>query len=209
MPDIKSSAEERTKEIGRLLLELREGRRMSIRDVARKAGCSPSFLSQVEKGLSSPSLESLQRIAKAFDFTILELLSLARERESTLVLKEGPAGQSLQSWPGAILSHLLPFHIPANMSLLYLKLNPHRRTARRVAQQTMKELGVVLKGDVECDIGGTKHQLSQGEMIYFDLIIPHFWRNSGKTNACVLLINPNFTQVHDVQETKNERTWIA
>jgi quercetin dioxygenase-like cupin family protein len=132
------------------------------------------------------------------------LLSLAQERESTLVLKEGPVGQSFGSWPGASLSHLLPFHIPASMSLLYLKLAPRRRTARRVAQQTMKELGVVLAGDVECTIGRVKHQLAQGEMIYFDLIIPHFWRNTGNTSACVLLINPNFTQVFDVPEGKKK-----
>jgi transcriptional regulator with XRE-family HTH domain len=204
MPEIKLSAVERNKEVGRLILELREGRKMSIRDVARKAGCSPSFLSQVEKGQSSPSLESLQRIAKAFEFSVLELLSLAQERESTLVLKQGPAGQSLGLWPGASLSHLLPFHIPAPMSLLYLKLSPRRSTARRVSQQTMKELGVVIKGDVECTIGRTKHQLAQGEMIYFDLIIPHFWRNTGDSTACVLLINPNFTQVFDVPESRSK-----
>ncbi len=194
----RKAAIQRTKEIGRLIMELREGRRMSIRDIAGRAGCSPSFLSQVEKGLSSPSLESLGRIARAFDFTVLELLNLASERESTLVLKDGPAGQSFGSWPGVNLSHVLPFHIPATMSLLLLELKPKRRTARRVARQAMKELGVVMKGDVECDMGGTKHQLSQGGMIYFDLIVPHFWKNIGAGNATVLLINPNFTQVYDV-----------
>jgi len=203
MPERKAFLIRRTKEIGRLLMELREGRRMSIRDIARKASCSPSFLSQVEKGLSSPSLESLDRIAGAFDFSVLELLNLARERESALVLKGGPAGQSFGSWPGASLSHLLPFHIPATMSLLLLELKPKSRTARRVAQQAMKELGVVVKGDVECDIGGIKHKLSKGEMIYFDLMITHYWKNIGTINASVLLVNPNFTQVYDIQDVKN------
>lgn len=200
MPERKFANVERTMEIGRLLHELRVGRGISLREGARKAGCAPSFLSQVEKGRSSPSLETLERLAGAFDLSVLELLNLARERGSTIVLKDGPQGQTFSKWAGGELSHLLPFHVPATMSLLMLELKPGGRTAMRVSRQAMKELAVVLYGRVECNVGGALHPLREGESVYFDLITPHFWRNLGKTRARVLLVNPNFTQVFDVPD---------
>ncbi|MGA1129973.1 MAG: helix-turn-helix domain-containing protein, partial [Chthoniobacterales bacterium] len=38
------------KQTGEALRELRRSRGMSLRALARKSGCSPSFLSQVEQG---------------------------------------------------------------------------------------------------------------------------------------------------------------
>lgn len=198
MPERRYSAVERTREIGHQLHELRVGRGLSLREVARKAGCAASFLSQVEKGRSSPSLETLERIAAAFQLNLAELLNLAHERGATIVLRDGAQGQTFSSWSGGALRHLLPFHVPATMSLLLLELEAGGRTARRNSHQTMKELGVVLSGEVECDVAGVKHPLKPGEAIYFDLISPHFWENKGATPARVLLVNPNFTQVFDV-----------
>lgn len=198
MPERRFAYVERTLEIGRLIHELREGRAVSLREMARRAGCAPSFLSQVEKGRSSPSLATLDRLARAFDLTVLELLNLAQERAGTIEIRDGAQGQTFSKWSGGELSHLLPFHVPATMSLLVLELKPGGRTALRVSRQAMKELGVVLDGQVECHVGGTSHALAQGESLYFDLITPHYWRNAGKTRARVLLVNPNFTQVFDV-----------
>lgn len=198
MPERKFSTVERTREIGHQLHELRVGRGLSLREVAREAGCAASFLSQVEKGRSSPSLETLERIAGAFKLTVVELLNLARERGATIVLREGAQGQTFSTWTGGVLRHLLPFHVPATMSLLLLELKPRGRTAKRTSHQAMKELGVVLCGEVDCDVGGVRHHLNPGEAIYFDLISPHFWQNTGSTPARVLLVNPNFTQVFDL-----------
>jgi len=202
MPERKFASLDRSTEIGRLLHELRVGRGVSLREVARKAGCAPSFLSQIEKGRSSPSLESLERIAGAFELSVLELLNLAHERGSTIELKMGAQGQTFSRWSGGELTHLLPFHVPATMSLLVLELKPGARTAKRVSRQAMKELGVVLSGRVECHVGRIKHVLNQGELLYFDLITPHFWRNIGTARARVLLVNPNFTQVFDLIGSK-------
>lgn len=192
-------------EIGRLLHELRVGRGVSLRQMARKAGCAPSFLSQVEKGRSSPSLESLDRLARACDLSVLELLNLAQERAGTIEIRDGAQGQTFSKWSGGELSHLLPFHVPATMSLLMLELKPGGRTALRVSRQAMKELGVVLAGQVECHVGGASHVLGPGESLYFDLITPHYWRNTGKSRARVLLVNPNFTQVFDVPKKPAEK----
>jgi len=47
---------------------------LSQREIARKSGITVSFLSQVEKNKSTPSLKSLQSIAQALDMKVNLLL---------------------------------------------------------------------------------------------------------------------------------------
>lgn len=198
MADMKKlvpSPVERMEKLGSYLHDLRIARGLSLRSLAKRAGCSPSFLSQVELGRSSPSLESLERISRAFDLTVVELLNLVQERSEVVVGRGAAQGQTVSVWQGATLSHLLPFHVPAAISVLVLDLQPNGQTAIRVARRAMKELGVVVKGAVECEVDEAVYSLKTGESIYFDLITPHRWRNPGAKPARVLLVNPNFTEV--------------
>jgi len=50
---------------------------MSLRELARSTGLSPSFLSQVENGLVSPSARSMERIAESLALRLDELSSKA------------------------------------------------------------------------------------------------------------------------------------
>jgi transcriptional regulator with XRE-family HTH domain len=199
MPEKKANSLNRTRTIGVLLRELRLGRGLSVRQVAKMGDCSPSFLSQVEKARSSPSLATLERIASAFQLDIVELLNLAKDRGKATYLDGTPQGPVLTTWERGRLSHLLPLQIQTTMSLLVLELEPGARTSKRVARQAMKEIGVVLKGRAICNVAGVAHNLGNGEAIYFDLITPHFWSNPTKSDVRILLANPNFTQVFDVE----------
>jgi transcriptional regulator with XRE-family HTH domain len=50
-------------------------RRQTLKDVSRKAGVSESFLSQVERGRSSASVATLQRLADALGIEISDLFA--------------------------------------------------------------------------------------------------------------------------------------
>ena len=51
--------------IGKILKELRKERKLTLKDLAEQTNVSISFLSQVERGKSSVTLESLKKIADA------------------------------------------------------------------------------------------------------------------------------------------------
>ncbi len=55
------------KELGKKILDIRLTRKVSLRDLAKHTGLSRSFLSQVEHGKTSPSISSLEKIAKALN----------------------------------------------------------------------------------------------------------------------------------------------
>lgn len=70
---------------GLLLRRLRRQRQLSLQDVAAQLGISFQFLSQVERGLCSPSYAVLQRLARFYGLRLVvpgeaEALDLPRSR---------------------------------------------------------------------------------------------------------------------------------
>src|SRR6476660_1761057 len=60
-------------QLGPRIRSLRQARRVTLRELAERAGVTESFLSQVEREVTSPSIASVQRIARALDLGIADL----------------------------------------------------------------------------------------------------------------------------------------
>jgi transcriptional regulator with XRE-family HTH domain len=73
-------------DIGAYIRSQREGAQVSLRQLARSAGVSNPYLSQIERGLRKPSAEILQQIAKGLRISAEALYVKAG------ILDEKPAG---------------------------------------------------------------------------------------------------------------------
>src|SRR5215218_10904408 len=60
----------REQQVGDHLRDVRTRQGLSVRALAARAGCSPSFISQVEHGQASPSISSLERLVQALGMTL-------------------------------------------------------------------------------------------------------------------------------------------
>ena len=56
------------------LRELRNERGLRLKDVSEKAGISIPYLSDLERGRTNPSLETLQTLATAYEISVHDLL---------------------------------------------------------------------------------------------------------------------------------------
>lgn len=186
------------KEIGKTLKNLRRSKGYSIRRMAELASCSPSFISQIELGNTSPSLSSMARICSGLNLTMRDFLDAHEKQRGVVNLPDTAQGDVVTTWPTSRLRYVLPSSVQANQSYLLLELDPLGETALRAANRTMKELAVVLLGTLEFELGASLHTLKTTQAVYFDLITPHRWRNLSDSPAKVLLINPSFTVVKNV-----------
>lgn len=73
-------------EIGQIIVGVRKSKGIGQNALAKRAGMTPAQLCQFEKGRVSPTLRTLERIAAAFDMTVVELLGGVGEK----VAKENP-----------------------------------------------------------------------------------------------------------------------
>jgi transcriptional regulator with XRE-family HTH domain len=79
--------------LGSRLRELRRQRGEKLAETARRAGISPQYLSEVERGRKEPSSEMIAAIAGAFGLTLIDV--------TTLVTEDLRRRQVPVSWPAA------------------------------------------------------------------------------------------------------------
>ena len=65
--------------LGSRLRELRRERREKLTETAGRAGISPQYLSEVERGRKEPSSEMIAALAGAFGLTLIDLTVLVIE----------------------------------------------------------------------------------------------------------------------------------
>jgi transcriptional regulator with XRE-family HTH domain len=76
------------KELGKKMKDIRITKRMSLRELAKHTGLSRSFFSQVEHGKASPSIISLEKIAKALNSPFSRFFENAFPKTFSIVRKK-------------------------------------------------------------------------------------------------------------------------
>lgn len=82
--------------LGDQLRRRRHDRAETLTETADKAGVSPQYLSEVERGLKEPSSEMIAAIAGALDTSLIELTSAVADE-----LRSAPASAAVSSVRGA------------------------------------------------------------------------------------------------------------
>ena len=173
-------------DVGVRLRELRGVRRLTLRDVAERAGLSESFLSQVERGRASASFASLRGRGPALGFAIPALsLPAAPARPKVLRRDDRPAlafgvlGRKLMLTPK-------PLH---ELEVFVGELEPGGSTGEeQYAHGDSEELFVVLRGSVRLELGDELHELDEGDSIDYRSSTPHRISNAGDELAEVMWI---------------------
>src|SRR6516225_4610741 len=100
-------------EVGRRIREIRRTRELSLETVAAHTGLSIGFLSQIERGLSSPSLRVLATLTDVLGVGIAALFgaSPSVDNRSDHVVTRGSQRPELKLWRTGISKQLLS---PAN-----------------------------------------------------------------------------------------------
>src|SRR2546429_5030980 len=82
--------------LGPRIRALREAMDLSLRDLAERSGVSAPMLSQVERGETSPTLQTAGRIAEGLELRLSQLLRLDEDGAVSVVRRperrKGPAG---------------------------------------------------------------------------------------------------------------------
>ncbi|WP_276308894.1 helix-turn-helix domain-containing protein [Euzebya rosea] len=85
--DVADAADRRVRDLGGFIREQREAAQLSVRHLAKRAGVSNPYLSQIERGLRKPSAEILQSIASALRIsaeTLYVKAGILEERQTDL-----------------------------------------------------------------------------------------------------------------------------
>ena len=175
-------------QIGARLREARIGRGWTLDGLSERCGLSSSFLSQVERGLSTLSIVSLSAICAALELPIETLFSssapidqqaprvTAADRQLLIRIDDSPVSYRYLSGqlPTAPIAELLIAEFPAGCD-------------QRDSAHEGEELGYVLEGALEIRVGDETHRLAVGDSYRIGASESHDYRTSAGGGAKVLM----------------------
>jgi transcriptional regulator with XRE-family HTH domain len=168
-----------TSHLGAQVRALRRERGLTLKALGRRAGLSHPFLSQVERGLARPSMDSVQRIAGALEVPVGQLWAPPRPEEAELIRRE--EGETVEE-RGAALREL-----GAEPAVREWTARS-RRWPATADRRPGEVLLYVARGAVEVDLAGALYTLGEGDSLRFDGATPHRLRRSGPTSTRVLIV---------------------
>jgi transcriptional regulator with XRE-family HTH domain len=192
-----------TMESLRRLKQLRKGQGYTLKNLAEKSGLSPTYLSQIERGMSNPSIGTLKKIADAMSITIVSLLGFEetdenekeleeniRKRQEVFVIKKEK--RKMLVYPGETRkAFLLTPDLRRKLEILLTYEEPQQENDEDWYQHEGEEFGFILEGRYEVIVEGRTYVLEEGDSIYFPSRFPHRMRCIGeKTATTIWVITP-------------------
>lgn len=178
--------------LGERVRERRRAQSLSLKDLADQSGISIGLLSQIERGLSSPSLRVLASLADALNVGLGNLFdgNLSPEPAVQRIVVRESERKKLGFWRTGIFKELLtPQTGLSGLEIFMITIEPGGTTGSQVYAHDGEEGGLVLEGEVSIEVEGAEHRLRKGDSFRFDSTRPHSFHNLGKKVARVVWVN--------------------
>jgi transcriptional regulator with XRE-family HTH domain len=168
--------------IGERLREERQRKGMTVREIARRVGVSPSLISQIERDKVNPSVSTLWGLVTVLGLTMGDLFSEAASSGQQTVSPSSPTGPV--TTPGArsrinletgVHWERLTVGSDSLVEFLTLVYPPGAASCDTdsLMRHSGKEYGYVLSGRLGVRIGFDEYELEPGMAISFDASSPH------------------------------------
>lgn len=173
--------------IGFKISETRKKRGYSIREFAKQVDLSAALLSQIERGLANPSLNTLRMIADGLNIPLYTLFIDEIKHELLILRKEDR--QTIDRNPDNVVFDLLsPDYMKSNVEILWAVLNPRTETTEGYMVHEKEEFAIVMKGTVWVIIDNEEYELYEGDTVRLLPRMKHKFRNDTDEEVEVLYI---------------------
>jgi transcriptional regulator with XRE-family HTH domain len=173
-------------QLGAKLQSLRKQKKLSLRDLAERVGCSPSYLSMVENNKVDPGVSRLKRIADGLGATIVDLFQ--RGAPSDVVIRKNDRSQGTFPRSKTDIEILVPPIPDREMDARLAIIHPGGSSLGDY-QHPGEEFGLVLRGVLELSVEGTLYKLEEGDSFYFRSSQKHRFQNPGNEDSVILWVN--------------------
>ncbi|GAL17305.1 transcriptional regulator GABA/putrescine utiliation cluster [Vibrio maritimus] len=174
-------------EIGPRFKALREQAGLSQRELAKRAGVTNGFISQIESNAVSPSVAFLSKLLSKIPSSMAEFFAIDEpqpEQFYTRRQEQPEIGRDKISYRQ--VGH---YHEDRHIGMLRETLFPGADTGKEMLVHEGQECGVVVQGELELTVDDQVTVLLEGDSYYFDSQRPHRFRNT--TDADCVIVSAN------------------
>ncbi len=169
--------------VGEKLKGLRASKSMSLRLLSQKSGISANAISLIERNKTSPTVTTLMAIAKAFNMQVHDFFSGQDQDAKDFVICRSVGTQS-----GPAIEALAPNLRHQNLHPVLVRLPPDEKFRQDLCFHPGDEFVYCLSGEIECEVGGEKIRLVQGDGVTYKAEMPHRINNVALAGSQALVV---------------------
>ncbi len=185
-----TSEAERDEGLGRKLRLRRTIKRLSLQYVAERADISAGLLSQIERGIATPSLRSLRQICTALDMPVGWLFDVPTSKREDAVVRAS-ARRTLDLGPKSMRKELLSPDEVTGIQMMRIEIRPGGAWGEATRNESGAKCGIVMSGTLALELDGTVHMIGPGDSFAFEATRFHrFWCEGQETVDLLWVVAP-------------------
>lgn len=141
-----------------LIRDLRKHKKVTLTELAQRIGRSVGFLSQVERGLSRPTVADLTAIGEALQTPTTYFYSVSKPRALPWVTR--PGERRTLYYGGGITDVLVSPSMSSGFSMLESLLEPGATSGERPVDDSDEQGGFVLEGELTIWLDGESEEVT-------------------------------------------------
>jgi transcriptional regulator with XRE-family HTH domain len=172
------------KYVGRRIRRIRQDRGLTLKQIESVVGISAAHLSMIERGMASPTIKSLERIALALGVRASNLIDIPPARAPEPV-RPGSRSSVVVHDGSTTLEPLTNRNMNSEMSVFIATFAGDGRITT-VDGNSGEEFCLVLDGFLEITVNDRPYMLRPGDSMHFKAVRSHSIRNPTETAARAL-----------------------
>jgi transcriptional regulator with XRE-family HTH domain len=199
-------------DLGQRIREERQARQWTLEQFSEKTGLSKSFLSQIERGNTEPSITSLKKIAAQFGYSIVNLFPNGQGAEESweynnhlaehksnndyyiknvAVVRAGKRKRI--ALPGSkVVYDLMTPDMKRKLEVMHMRVSKGENSGEEpMLDSPGEKLCIVMKGILELRVGQEVYRLEEGDSLYYPAHVPHSWQAlDGESIEVIWILTP-------------------
>lgn len=179
------------KQIGERIKKSRNDKGLSLRELATKVELSASFLSQIEQGKASPSIENLKKIANSLDVKVSYLIDDEDDTRNVEYMKKDDVRYIESRDSNTKIALLTVSNEEKNMEPILYEIGVNGESGRNAYSHNGEEFVYIIEGELIIYISDKEYKLKKGDSLYFKSSQKHRFKNiSGKETKAIWVVSP-------------------
>jgi transcriptional regulator with XRE-family HTH domain len=177
-------------ELGKTIAQFRKMEKYTITQLAEKIKISSSMLSQIERGISNPSINTLRMLSEALQVPLFRFFT-PTENTFNLIVKSDKRKKIVFPESPDLEYEIVSPNLSDSIGMLMLKLSPHSASATQFTKHTGEEIAYVLEGDVQLTLEKHIVNITIGDSVKIPPRMTHKWDNlTDKMVKIIFAITP-------------------
>ena len=173
--------------------DVRKRLKLSLKQVAASTDLSIGFLSQIERGISSPTLKVLTSLSDVLQLSVAELIDPHLPGlESETVRTRSQSGAMMLLWRSGIRKLALAGSTEQSsprFSFSLLEFEPGATAGDELYTHSGEEAGYVVEGQLRLIVRNKRWILEPGDSFHFSSCDPHTFKNESAGKTTIVMMN--------------------